>query len=745
MDAERPVAPWRQDVLGALAATAAMLPFVLSFGFIVYGALGGAAAQVGLTASLVAVVLGGGVMLGVSRTRLPAASPSASASLILGGAVLAMWRDPALSAPAGLPVLLAGTAAVVVASGLTMVVLGLAGAGRLVRYVPQPVLAGFMNGVALLIVVSQLPPLLGLPAGAWQREGFGSLTAWQGPALGVAAATAALMVLIGRRWPRAPAPMLALAIGGLAVGVAQALAAPGSGLAALPRVGEVVIGWPRWDALAPWAERAHWALLAPHAATLATTALILALIGTLESALNLAAVDQQAGDRSDPNRELLAIGVANVASGALGGLPLVYLRLRALATWSGGGRSARSIALGCLLLAVIFLLALPLIERLATAVVAGIVVMLAWSLVDRWTRQRVRQWARGERSAALHWNLLVVAVVCAVTLWWGFAVGVLAGLLVALWLFVRAMNQQLVRSRSSAAALPSRRVYSAAAERRLAAQRERIVVFELEGALFFGSAERLLEAADTLPPATHTLVVDLRRITTLDASGALALATLAQRLAARGITLRLAAVGDTAAGRRHAQALAAHGVTLAGRGPAGGLLGHADLDRAIEAAEQELLAETDAPEHTITRTGLPLPQCQLFEGLDARQTQALRALMQPRNLATGERLFGEGDAGDGLYVLSAGSVSVVSASRGQRFASFSPGMSFGETALLDGQGRTADAVADVPSVVHLLSAQALAQLSRDDPALAAHVYRNLATHLSQRLRAAAAAWRHAAE
>src|SRR5205085_1519315 len=79
-----------------------------------------------------------------------------------------------------------------------------------------------------------------------------------------------------------------------------------------------------------------------------------------------------------------------------------------------------------------------------------------------------------------------------------------------------------------------------------------------------------------------------------------------------------------------------------------------------------------------------------------------------------------------------------------RFVSFSPGMIFGETAALDGGGRTADAVADIDSTVYALGAADLAQLEAADPAVAAQLYRNLARHLSQRLRDAAAAWRRAA-
>jgi glutaminase len=118
--------------------------------------------------------------------------------------------------------------------------------------------------------------------------------------------------------------------------------------------------------------------------------------------------------------------------------------------------------------------------------------------------------------------------------------------------------------------------------------------------------------------------------------------------------------------------------------------------------------------------------------------------MQPRDVAAGECVFAQGDAADALYLLSRGSISVIDRARAQRFISFSPGMCFGELAVLDGGGRSADAVADMDSTVYALPAAALAAMHRADPAIAAQVYRNLAQHLSERLRTASAAWRQAA-
>lgn len=735
--AHPPRATWAGEWRGALNATAASLPFLLSFGFIVFGAVGAhglGVAQIGLTAALVSLVIGGLVFVATSRVHLPCASPSATSSLILGAAVVRWLQDPALhpAQPGGGAMLLAATGGTVVLAGLLYVLLGALRAGSLGRYVPQPVLAGFMNGVAILIVLSQAGPLLGLAPDALAREGTAALGGWQAPVLATAAATALLMVAIGRLAPRAPVALLALVLGALlAVLVHRAL----GGRFELPLIGPLRAELPWPDALLPLATAEGAAVLARHGREMLGTALLLALVGALESVLNLAAIDQQLNRRSEPNRALMALGLANIVCGLFGGLPLIYLRLRAMATLAAGGRSWRSALVGCLLLGVLFSVGLPLLEQLPTAVVAGVVVMLAWSLVDPWTGRLVAQCWRGDRSTELLLSLGTVAAVCTTTAVFGFAAGVVLGVALAGVIFVRALHRSLVRLRYRAAEIPSRRVYPPALELPLRPLRTRIEVIELEGALFFGNVERLLQETESVGADTRFLVLDLRRVSSLDASGAVALGALHQRLQRGGTVLLLAGVTPH---NRHGRALQAQGMDDGD--------GHRppwvpDADRAIEQAEARLLEDLGLSLDTLS---VPLPQCALFQGLDAAASERLASLLQPRALASGERLFAQGEAGDALYVLTEGSVSILDRERDQRFVSFSPGMSFGETAVLDGGGRTADAVADRPSTVHALPAEAMASLQREDPALAAQVYRNLAQHLSERLRGAAAAWRRAA-
>jgi SulP family sulfate permease len=363
-------------------------------------------------------------------------------------------------------------------------------------------------------------------------------------------------------------------------------------------------------------------------------------------------------------------------------------------------------------------------------------VTIAFLMADRWSLQLLAQWWRGPRTADLQLTLAVVGVVCAVTVVLGFPAAVAAGALLSVLLFIRSMNRSLVRSRCTAQALPSRRIYAAADEARLQLLRPRVTVLELEGALFFGSADRLAAVADGLDAGCHTLVLDFRRVSLIDASGAVLLTQVSRRLHDRGVGLLLAGVSvDNRHGRVLLPFAGEHYVASHGT---------ADTDQAVELAELRLLAQAGCQP---LRETVPLLEVSLMAGLDTAQRQRLAGCLQPRRLAAGEYLFRQGDPGDRLYLVTAGSVNVYSvpspgsAAPRQRLVSMSPGMMLGETAMLDGGGRSGDAVADGDTVVHALDDATLRQLRAEDPLLYAQIHSNIALHLSQRLRAAASAWR----
>jgi sulfate permease, SulP family len=253
-------------------------------------------------------------------------------------------------------------------------------------------------------------------------------------------------------------------------------------------------------------------------------------------------------------------------------------------------------------------------------------------------------------------------------------------------------------------------------------------VIELEGAIFFGTAHRFERDMERLGSGARFVILDIHRVTMIDASGAFVLERLVSRLRKRGAQLLLAGI---VAGDRHARALRTFGALQASEGD-----WHADSDRALEHAERQVLADAGV---RASAAELPLAGLSLLDGMDADQRATLRRYLSRVELAAGEILFRRGEPGDRLYVLAKGSVSILAdLSKGvaaaHRLASFAPGVIFGETAMLDGGGRTAGSAADEPSVVYVLTRGDFDAIRADEPALANVVLLNVARQLSARLR-----------
>lgn len=714
----RHAAPWGREVLAGATGSLAMLAVVLTIGLIGVAPFGAAAASQGVAGAFVAAAVGGLVFAMTSRSAMPVAGPSSASALIYAASLAPLLADPLVKAGAGLAPVFAAGGTLVMAMGLLQIVFAALGLGRLAGFVPQPVLAGFMNGVALLILLAQLPPLLGLAPGA-------SLAGWQPAALAVGLFTAATTSVVMWRLPRAPAQLIGLAAG-LALYHVVHRTEPGLSLGGL--VGALPATWPLPDLPLRWLSPGYAEFLARHAPGLMASAFVLALIGSLESVLSGMAVDQMLDARHDARRDLFGLGLANALIGLFGGLPAVVLRARALATVHAGGQGRRAALAGALAFALMYATLAPWIAQLPLVVLAGIMIIVAIGLFDRWTRQLVGQWRAGEHSAELWQALAVVAFVCTLTVWKGFVVGVAAGVLAATAVFVRSLDRTLLRVRLRGGDAPSRRIYPEAHEAVLQPARDRIELMMLGGPLFFGNATRLAEALSSLAPEVRYVVVDLGGVSTIDASGATVLQQESIALRSQGVSLLLAGLTES---HPHARRLRAFGCFR--ESPRSDWF--ADVDRAMEWAERQMLAEAG---FELDGQAMALAATQLFRGLDDAGAARLAAAMGMRRLAPGELLFREGDAADGLYVLTRGSVSVLagagSPGGGRRFLSFSPGLMLGETAMLDGGGRSASAVADVASELWQLTPEALAALGREAPALSIAVHRNIAVHLAQRLR-----------
>ena len=729
-----------RSALGGAAGAVVTLALILAVGLIAVTPLGVQAAPIGILASFTCVVVSAGLYSLLGRNALPAGSPTSATALIVATFVAKMAAGaPDRAAPELALQVIAALACTVSLMGLLQILAASLNLGRLVRFVPQPVLAGFMNGVVLLILMSQLPALLGLPQDVFQRQGWSALSQLQWGALALGLSVAALVWLLAWKWPKLPTALFGLLAG---VGAYHGLLALWPGMHMGPTLGAIdaTLASPGLLSLMR-ADMPTTALLQTHLKLIVSTAFILALVGSLESLLNLRANEQQWGGHHNERRELASQGLANLIGGALGALPMLQVRVRSAGIRLCGGHG-RAGAIGAVLAsAAMIFIGANWMAALPLAVLAGLMVVIARALIDQWSGSLWHALMLAPRRRAAASSLAIIALVCLTTAWWGPGAGVGLGLLLSIAVFLRNMNRGLVRSSNSALSRHSRRVYPAELQPALAQVRQRIWVLDLEGAFFFGSADRVAEAADSLGPELRFLVLDLHRVSRIDDTAALVLSRAEAGLSRRGVTLLLAGVGPGSAQRKQLQAfLSADDASVSERW-------FRDADLAIEHAELHLLAQTptspSSPDLRATMDReVPAEQSALMQGLDSGQCQRLTQAMQLRQLKAGQPLFQEGDAGDSLYVLTRGSISIVGA-HGQRFVSYSPGTLFGELSFVDRQSRSAGALADSDSLVLSLSRDALDDLARSDPLLCQKVQHNIAAQMSMRLRAASDAWREA--
>lgn len=701
-----------RDGLAALNTAIVALPQEVNYGLLAMAPLGAAFGARGIVAALSGSVFGmlAGALAGNRFGQVLGSRPTLSLIVAaLGGSLLVHGAN----LPADNGATLALLFAAVLLAGVLQIAFGLLGVGRLIKYLPYPVLAGFMNGVAALILISALRKLYG--------DGHPL-------SLLVLVITLAVALRPARRGPLRHLPGALQAV--LAGGLTHHLLAASFGAdvigATLPPLQTM---WPQFELerhLGQFLQARLWLDLLPFS-------FAIAIIASLETLLAAATLDGMTGERSDSDRELLAGGLANFCAGIFGGTAVAGSMSRSGMLLRGGAKSRLAMFVYVALLGLVLFVALPLISLLPEAVVAAVMLLVAGQMVNDWTRQLARQvllqrgrLPRGEQRE-LDNEFLVMALVTVTAVLSDLKNAVLLGVVLALLLFVRSNTRS-----------PVHRVHHGNNRRSLKWRGEReqqwlsehgaaIVLLEAEGILFFGTVDRLSREIDRLVDGCRYLIVDFRRVQDIDATGARILQQVAQRLRRQDIALLLANLRPDSHQARFLRAMGIERDLPA-------TIFYADDESALEYAEDGLLAADlgilPQAEH------VDISDSSLGHGLPAGELATLQDALVLHHYASGEVVFACGDEGRSLFIVRQGTVSIrltVGATQ-KRLAAFGPGVVFGEMALLEGKPRSADAIADVPTELLELSAAAFADISQRQPALANHLLQNLSRILADRLR-----------
>ena len=706
------------------AATIALLSLsvVLALGSLTATPLGQAALPTAVVAAFIAASLGGLIVAVLARARAEISGAATSVTVIY--AALAGDLVTRAGPNANLAEIWTALSVAVVLAGIFVAIAGYARLAGAIKFMPMPVTAGFVTGLGLTVAVSQIAPLLGLDGRLSNYDWNAAMEQMKPASVAVGAFTALMVWACPKVAFRAQPALVALIAGTALYYSIWWFYGPQVLGPTLGRIAPVATAEATVSAL--WSHF-HPARLLAIASEVAPYAAFIALQIIMNAAVTAASVGALLGTRSDVNRTLKTQGWTNVLCGALGALPVTTVASISLPAARMKGVTPAVVVASCIILFVAVLTAGGLLAHIPVAVLAGILIMSGVAMIDRWTIGLIgRLRRRAGRSLQVLWNLAIVAIVAAVFIVGSVPLALFVGAVLAMVLLALTLSEATTFDNPDGDHLASTRVWPAEQAQWLSEQRDRVAVFRPRGSLFFGTADQLAINLEAVEAQVQFVVLDISRVTTVDATACQIIAAAAKKLASKGITVLLAGVSPNSA---RGQELLALGLTQPPRRTHWSI----DIDHALERAEAALLRERwpigDAREINLAETPLT-------HGLSQSDIEELRAYMTAVEVPAG-LLFRRGDPGTSMFLVDRGFVEIRigsdTAPGATRLAAFGPGSIFGEIAMVNAEERTADAVCIEPSRLYELTRDALAELARRSPALYTRIIQNLNRHLAARL------------
>lgn len=714
------------EVWGALAAMLVVLPSAIAYGIAVYSVMGPASVAQGVRAGIL-----GAIAIGIVAPLLGGAprlisAPSAPAAAVLSALALELFNSQGQANPGKVAVLLSLTA--LMAGGL-QIIYGLIGGGRLIKFIPYPVVAGYLSGVGLLIVIGQSPNFVGVPGSFKAAMSAPDLWSWHSIAVGLATV---LGVLLAPRLTKAvPATIFGLICGTAAyftIGCfnPQMLQLSNNPLVIGPiqsQGGSVFAGiGGYWSAITEARLSDLTALIMP-----ALTLSVLLSIDTLKTCVVL---DTRTLTRHNSNRELVGQGAGNLASTLIGGMPGSGAIGPTMINFQSGGTTRLSGVLEGVFVLAAFLLLSRWIAWVPMAALAGILIVVAFRMFDWKSFYLLRS-----RSTLLDFCVIGAVVFVAVKVSLMAAAG--TGVALAVALFVRdQIRTPVIRRKIRGSHIFSTQYRLPQQQKLLAKFGDRTTVCDLQGNLFFGTTDRVLTELQADLEQCRYLILDMRRVQSIDYTAVHMLEQFEAILDSHGGFLLFSHLPMSLPTGKD---LRAYFEQVGIDKPKSNVRTFQTLDDALRWAEDRILAENGALSSTADKP-LSLDQIELFREVRTDAAfPALASCMTERTYAVGDSVFTAGGPGDELFFIRQGSVRIslaLNAGKYHNLASFGRGDFFGELSFLDGGMRSANAIAAEPLSVFVITRSRFHDIFYSNPQLGLKILGSLSRALAMRLRRA---------
>ena len=476
------------DTLAGVTVGFVALPLAMAFAI-----ASGLTPQSGLYCAVVA----GGIISLFGGSRVQIGGPTGAFVVIVAGIVARYGVD--------------GLFMCTMMAGGILIALGLTGMGSAIRFIPRPVVVGFTNGIAVLIASTQIRDFFGLHMGSLPSEFVPRMRAlaqaagtWSPAATALSAGTLVTLIVAARISRRIPASIIVLVAGTLAVTILGLnVETIGS------RFGSVPSGLPQLRI-----PQFHLATMS----ALVMPAVTVAMLGAIESLMSATVADRLSGDRHDPNVELVAQGLANIASPLVGGLPATGAIARTATNVRSGARTPVAGVIHAITLLLILLFAAPLARFIPLAVLAGILIVVAYNMGE-W--REIPQLLRLTKTDVTVW-----VVTFELTVFSDLTIAVSVGMALAALLFIRRVVDTTTVSPVTDDYVREGHPHSLQNK----TIPRYVKIFRIHGPFLFGTTDKLHVIHDHVDDLPEIVVLRLRNMTALDATGLRALEELAETL-----------------------------------------------------------------------------------------------------------------------------------------------------------------------------------------------------------------------
>ncbi len=619
----------------------------------------------------------------------------------------------------------------VVMGGLVEIILGITRTGKLIKFIPYSVLAGFMNGISVIIFISQIKPFLGFTS---QTRWSEILTIFQAKnilIIGIGTITILIMALLPKITKKIPASLAALVGGMFAYLVIGYFIEPSLInlqnnpliIGPIPNVLPKPVFFLNLSIFSLF-NLDIWKLMIQQA-------VIMGLLGAIDTLLTSVIADLKTKGRHNSNRELIGQGIGNILSGLFGGLPGAGATVRTVCNIDAGGRTGIAGMTHSIVLLLVLIFLGGFAQWIPMSVLAGILLVTAVKMIDIWSVKLI-----SKKSVKEDVVIMLVVTVITVIIDLIFAVGI--GIILAFAVFIKnQIASRVVRSIRYGNIKRSRKLRSEVANKILNRHGREIIAVELEGSVFFGTVDRCSEIIEKEITVVQEIILDLRHVRSIDLTGGQMLKELVDNIRKSGKVICLSGFMKKSRFRKMLEELEI-------LNSIGEDYLFTDIDLALEACEDSLLIRHGFISSQSNDDSLfPLSDVFACQGLSEIELETLSGYLVSRDVLAGDLIYSAGDTTGEIFFIRKGEFSVLycpsdNPNTQRRLVTYGPGEHFGEIALFSEEPRSASVTATKDGSLYVLTVESYQKLLKRHQAIYLKLTRNFAARLSSRLRTVSA-------